>query len=305
MSRIGKKPVSVPSNVTATVSGQNVKMKGPKGELSFNVPEVLKVAKTAEGVELTPIEDTKPARSKWGMSRTQIANLIKGVTDGYTHDLEIHGVGFKASMKGKNQIVLSVGYSHDVVLDVPAGVDVKVGGAKQELVNGFRDRQAGCRTDGRRDPLFPQARALPGQGRALQRRIHLPQGRQEEIRTAIMANSNEKSAKRQARVRRSIKKNSSGRPRLSVHRSSEHIYAQVIDDAKGTTLAAASSMDKTLKGALKSGANKAAAAAVGKLVAERAVKAGVKEVVFDRGAFLYHGRVKALADAAREGGLKF
>ncbi len=120
-----------------------------------------------------------------------------------------------------------------------------------------------------------------------------------------MANSNEKFAKRQARVRRSIKKNASGRLRLSIHRSSAHIYAQVIDDAKGTTLAAASSMDKTLKGALKSGANKAAAAAVGKLVAERAVKAGVKEVVFDRGAFLYHGRVKALADAAREGGLKF
>ena len=120
-----------------------------------------------------------------------------------------------------------------------------------------------------------------------------------------MANLNEKFAKRQARVRRSVKKNSSGRPRLSIHRSSAHIYAQVIDDAKGATLAAASSMDKELKGSLKSGANKSAAAAVGKLVAERAIKAGVKEVVFDRGGFLFHGRVKALADAAREGGLKF
>ena len=120
-----------------------------------------------------------------------------------------------------------------------------------------------------------------------------------------MANANEKTAKRRARVRKHVKGNASGRPRLSVHRSSAHIYAQVIDDVKGATLAAASSMDKTLKGALKSGANKSAAAAVGKLVAERALKAGVKEVVFDRGAFLYHGRVKALADAAREGGLKF
>ncbi|MEQ1716314.1 MAG: 50S ribosomal protein L18 [Hyphomicrobium sp.] len=120
-----------------------------------------------------------------------------------------------------------------------------------------------------------------------------------------MAKSNETFTKRRARVRRSVKKNSSGRPRLSVHRSSEHIYAQVIDDAKGATIAAASSMDTALKGALKTGANKDAAAAVGKLVAERAVKAGVSEVVFDRGGFLYHGRVKALADAAREGGLKF
>jgi large subunit ribosomal protein L18 len=120
-----------------------------------------------------------------------------------------------------------------------------------------------------------------------------------------MANSNLKFAKRRARVRRSLKQNSNGRPRLSIHRSSAHIYAQVIDDSKGATLAAASSMDKALKGSLKSGANKDAAAAVGKLVAERAVKAGVTEVVFDRGAFLYHGRVKALADAAREGGLKF
>ncbi len=120
-----------------------------------------------------------------------------------------------------------------------------------------------------------------------------------------MANSKEKFVKRKARVRKTLKKYSSGRLRLSIHRSSEHIYAQVIDDAKGTTIAAASTMEKSLKGELKTGADKAAAAAVGKLVAERAVKAGVKEVVFDRGGFLFHGRVKALADAAREGGLKF
>jgi large subunit ribosomal protein L18 len=116
---------------------------------------------------------------------------------------------------------------------------------------------------------------------------------------------NSKFTNRRARVRRTLKKHASGRPRLSIHRSSEHIYAQVIDDAKGVTLAAASTMEKDLKGSLKTGADKAAAAAVGKLVAERAVKAGVKDVVFDRGGFLFHGRVKALADAAREGGLNF
>ncbi len=120
-----------------------------------------------------------------------------------------------------------------------------------------------------------------------------------------MAQSKVQFTKRQTRVRRTLKKFASNRPRLSVHRSSEHIYAQVIDDVKGMTVAAASTMEKDLKGSLKTGADKAAAAAVGKLVAERAVKAGITEVVFDRGGFLFHGRVKALADAAREGGLKF
>jgi large subunit ribosomal protein L18 len=112
-------------------------------------------------------------------------------------------------------------------------------------------------------------------------------------------------ARRKVRVRNSVKRAANGRVRLSVFRSSKHIYAQIIDDAKGETLAAASSMEKELRDAGKTGANIAAAAAVGKLVAERALKGGVKEVIFDRGQYLYHGRVKALADAAREGGLSF
>ena len=119
-----------------------------------------------------------------------------------------------------------------------------------------------------------------------------------------MANK-EATQRRAARVRRQIRKVAGERPRLSVHRSSKHIYAQVIDDANGRTVAAASTLEKDLKGSLRTGADQAAAAAVGKLVAERAAKAGVKEVVFDRGPYIYHGRVKALADAAREAGLSF
>jgi len=111
--------------------------------------------------------------------------------------------------------------------------------------------------------------------------------------------------KRRSRVRRSLKATSGTRPRLSVHRSGKNIYAQVIDDEAGKTIAAASTLEKDLRGALKTGADVSAAAAVGKLVAERALKAGVETVVFDRGGFLYHGRVKALAEAAREVGLKF
>ena len=111
--------------------------------------------------------------------------------------------------------------------------------------------------------------------------------------------------RRKRRLRYQIKIKSGGRVRLSVHRSGQHIYAQVIDDAAGKTLAAASTLEKTMREGLKTGADKDAATAVGKLVAERAIAAGVTEVVFDRGPYLYHGRVKALADGAREGGLSF
>ena len=112
-------------------------------------------------------------------------------------------------------------------------------------------------------------------------------------------------ARRKQRVRLALRRSAGGRPRLSVFRSSKHIYAQVIDDLKGGTVAAASSMEKTMRDGGKTGANIDAAKAVGKLVAERAVEKGVTDVVFDRGRYLYHGRVKALADAAREAGLKF
>jgi large subunit ribosomal protein L18 len=108
--------------------------------------------------------------------------------------------------------------------------------------------------------------------------------------------------RRAERVRRTLAKSGSG-PRLCVFRSSKHIYAQVIDDTKGHTLASASSLEKDLKSSLKTGADKAAATAVGKLLAERAKNAGVDKVVFDRGGYRYHGRIKALADGAREGGL--
>jgi large subunit ribosomal protein L18 len=120
-----------------------------------------------------------------------------------------------------------------------------------------------------------------------------------------MADNKDLAQRRRERLRFGLRRKANGRPRLSVFRSGKHIYAQVIDDTAGRTLAAASSLDGGLREGLKTGADKAAAAAVGKLVAERALAAGVTEVVFDRGAYMYHGRVKALAEAAREGGLAF
>lgn len=120
-----------------------------------------------------------------------------------------------------------------------------------------------------------------------------------------MASKLEKVEWRRSRVRKALRAVGKLRPRLSVFRSAKNIYAQVIDDQKGVTLAAASTLEETFKKGGKSGADKAAATEIGKLIAERAAKAGVESVVFDRGAYLYHGRVKALAEAAREGGLKF
>jgi large subunit ribosomal protein L18 len=111
--------------------------------------------------------------------------------------------------------------------------------------------------------------------------------------------------RRQGRVRGALRRAAGERKRLSVHRSSKHIYAQVIDDEQGVTLVSASSLEKTSRESLKTGASVDAAKAVGKLIAERAKEKGVKDVIFDRGSYLYHGRVKALADAAREGGLNF
>jgi len=123
-----------------------------------------------------------------------------------------------------------------------------------------------------------------------------------------MKTTQEKLKRRAERVRRRLKKNANGQPRLSVYRSSKNISAQIIDDAKGITLASASTLEKDLKksqGKEFKGTDVAAAAVIGKLIGERAKKAGVKQVIFDRGGYLYHGRVKALAEAAREAGLKF
>ena len=120
-----------------------------------------------------------------------------------------------------------------------------------------------------------------------------------------MKTSRELSDRRRQRTSGKVKKNNNGRPRLAIYRSGKHIYAQIIIDKDGTTVAAASTIDTEVRSKLKTGANVEAASLVGKIVAERAKKVGVDTVVFDRGGYLYHGRVKALADSAREGGLSF
>ncbi len=142
MSRIGKKPIPVPSGVTASVNGQTVTAKGPKGELSFVVNEEVLVKLDNGQISVEPCDQSKDARSKWGMSRTQIVNIVHGVKDGFEKRLEINGVGYRASLQGKN-LQLALGYSHDVVYETPQGITIAVPKPTEIVVSGIDKQQVG------------------------------------------------------------------------------------------------------------------------------------------------------------------
>ncbi len=142
MSRIGKKPVAVPKGVTAKVEGQNVSIKGAKGELRFTVPDEVRILFEGEQIKVDPIDDSKRARAMWGTSRAMINNLVVGVTKGYEKKLEITGVGYKAAVVGKN-LQLSLGYSHDVNFAIPAGVVIATPKPTEITVAGMDKRQVG------------------------------------------------------------------------------------------------------------------------------------------------------------------
>jgi len=142
MSRIGKKPVAVPSGVTATVDGQLVKVKGSKGELSFVVPDNVSVSHADGAISVTPRDETKRARAMWGMSRSQVANLVKGVTVGYEKKLEINGVGYKAAIAGP-VLKLSLGFSHDVDYPIPQGIQIATPKPTEIVVTGIDKQKVG------------------------------------------------------------------------------------------------------------------------------------------------------------------
>jgi len=142
MSRIGKKPVSIPDGVTATVDGQIVTAKGPKGELKFVVNDEVLVSMEEGAVSVEPRDQSKDARSKWGMSRTMISNIMDGVKNGFERKLEINGVGYRAAMQGKN-IQLSLGYSHEVVYQVPEGITAACPKPTEIVLNGIDKQKLG------------------------------------------------------------------------------------------------------------------------------------------------------------------
>ncbi len=142
MSRIGKKPVSLPQGVTATVNGQTVTAKGPKGELKFVVNDEVLVKMEGSEIAVEPRDQSKTARSKWGMSRTRIVNILQGVKDGFEKKLEITGVGYRAAMQGKN-LQLALGFSHDVVYETPQGITISVPKPTEITVSGIDKQQVG------------------------------------------------------------------------------------------------------------------------------------------------------------------
>ena len=142
MSRVGKKPVPVPAGVTATVTGQTVKMKGSKGELQFVVPPQVNVAFEDGAVSVQPKDQSKEARSLWGTSRAQVANLVTGVSKGFEKKLEITGVGYRAAMAGK-ALKLSLGYSHDIEYEIPAGITIVTPKPTEIVVSGIDKQRVG------------------------------------------------------------------------------------------------------------------------------------------------------------------
>ena len=142
MSRIGKKPVTVPSGVTAQVDGQEVKVKGPKGELKHVLVDAIIAKLDNGGIEIAMREDSKEARAMWGMSRTMVANLVAGVTEGFTKKLEITGVGYRAAVQGSN-LQLQLGYSHDIAFAIPQGIQVVCPKPTEIVITGIDKQQVG------------------------------------------------------------------------------------------------------------------------------------------------------------------
>lgn len=142
MSRIGNKPVAVPQGVTATIEGQTITAKGPKGELQFVLNDEVLVKLDDGQITIEPRDQSKAARSKWGMTRTQVANILTGVKDGFERKLEINGVGYRAAMQGKN-LQLALGFSHDVVYETPQGITITVGKPTEITVAGIDKQKVG------------------------------------------------------------------------------------------------------------------------------------------------------------------
>ena len=142
MSRIGKLAVPIPKGVTVKIEGQTVKAKGPKGELEFTVPDRVSVKETPDGIKVDPINDERESRSMWGLSRTMIANLMTGTTEGFSKALQINGVGYRAAVQGK-ELVLALGYSHDVKYAIPDGIDIKCPKPTEIVVSGIDKQRVG------------------------------------------------------------------------------------------------------------------------------------------------------------------
>ena len=276
MSRIGRLPVAIPAGVTVEVAANNVvTVTGPKGTLVKELPVEMEIKVEGEEVVVTRPSDLKKMKSLHGLTRTLINNMVVGVTNGYEKVLEVNGVGYRASKSG-NKLTLNLGYSHPVEMIDPEGVETVLEGQNKITVKGIDKEKVGQFAAEIRDKRRPVSKKSRSEVR---RKKHM------KLRNRFSGTAE--------------------RPRLAVFRSNNHMYAQIIDDTVGNTLVAASTLEKDVKAELEKTNNVEAAAYLGKVIAEKAKAKGITDVVFDRGGFIYQGKVKALADAAREAGLNF
>ncbi|MES2905818.1 MAG: 50S ribosomal protein L6 [Pseudomonadota bacterium] len=142
MSRLGKKPIPLPKTATPALNGQTIKIKGPKGELSYTAPDNVEITQGNDGITVRPRDDSKPARAMWGTTWASIRNILTGVTDGYVKELEINGVGYRAAVQGK-KLNLALGYSHDINYDIPTGIDIKTPKPTEITVSGIDKQRVG------------------------------------------------------------------------------------------------------------------------------------------------------------------
>src|SRR5918911_1019548 len=263
MSRIGKKVIAVPKGVTVTVHERELEVKGPKGTLKTPIPQGISFK--LEGEELRAERVSEEHAALHGLARALANTAIVGVTQGFSKQMDVVGVGYKADVQGK-KIVFSLGYSHPIEFPLPPEVEAK---AERLTTKGSIQQYQTTLT------LTSINKQKLGQVAAEMHKLRKPDA---------------------CKV-----KGDTERPRLAIYRSLNHIYAQVIDDRLGQTLVSASTTEKDLRGG--SGGNLDAARRIGQVIAERAIAKGIEQVVFDRGGYLYHGRIKALTDAARAAGL--
>src|ERR687898_2057522 len=292
-------PIEVPSGVEVTVEGTLATVKGPRGTLSETIPTSISVRQEGAQILVERPDDQREHRALHGLVRSLVANMVEGVTKGYEKQLVIQGVGYRVQAQGSD-LVFSLGYSHQIPVKAPEASasrwPARPGSRSRASTSSrwarWRPTSGGCASQ---TPTRARACATPARSSAAR-----PARRPSEVPTM-----NNAKVKRDARLRRHrrVRRRVVGtaeRPRLAVFRSNKQIYAQLIDDQAGRTLASAGS--PTSAG---DGDKKAAATRVGPQLAPKAKSAGITSVVFDRGGHQYQGRVRALAEAAREGGLDF
>ena len=278
MSRIGRAPIALPAGVTFDNTDNLITVKGPLGTLTQKVDSSIDVVLEDGHILVKRHSDDKDHRALHGLYRALIHNMVTGVTKGFEKNLVVAGVGYKVTATA-NKLTMNIGFSHPVEFDAPEGITFAMAGPLEIVVKGI-DRQKVGQAAASIKALKP-VEPYHGYGIHYKDEVVI----RKEGKTAVSGTAE--------------------RPRLNVYRSTNHIYAQVIDDVKGVTLCSASTLEKAVAAKVADMTKTEAAKAVGAAVAEKALALGIKAVVFDRGGYVYTGRVAALAAGAREAGLEF